>query len=174
MAELSNRNKIIIAIAASVAGVMMLGGAMVAAAAALWHHRWEHEWGLWEECCSECDAYSSASRAPATSEEDEFDRYCSEVMDDLAGALGLSAPELEGELAGGKKIMDIANGKGVSLEVMVDSVTSSTGRILEREVAQGDLSPETAEAIEGEVADYATWFLQNSNMLLLRERAWRH
>ena len=174
MADMSKRNKIIIAVAASVAGVIRLGGATVAAAAALWHHHWEREWGRWEERCDECDAYSGASHAPAADEEEEFDRYRNEVLDDLAGTLGLSTTGLEGELARGMKLMDIANGKGVSLEVMVDSVTSTAHRILEREVEEGDLSPETAEAIEKEVADYASWYLQNGNMWLLQEHARRH
>jgi hypothetical protein len=171
MAEISTRNKVIIAVTATVAGMILLGGAAAAAAAVVLHHRWDREWSCWEEWCGECEAHGDAL---AERNESEFDLYCREVMGDLADTLDLSAAELERELAGGTKIMDIAGGKGISLETMVDSVAGTAGRILEREVEQGDLDAGTAQAIEDEVVDYATWFLQNDNLLLLREYSRRH
>ena len=86
----------------------------------------------------------------------------------------MSAGELQGELAGGRKLMDIASERGVSLDMMVGSVVRVTEEILDQEVAEGDLNPEMAEDIMVEVADYTAWSLEHGGVWLQREHAFRH
>jgi hypothetical protein len=181
---ISKGGKIAIIVASSVVGVMMIGGACAAlAVGAVYHLREEHgrAWGKWTSGGDECDRYKGRDGFTGVSGgvspqpyRNELGQYCEEALGDLAGTLGLSAADLKGELAGGRNIMDIAGEKGVSLDRMVESVTRVAGEIIDREVAQGDLSPALASAIKDDVASDAPWILEHGAAWLQLEYTRQH
>ncbi len=137
-------------VAASITGVILMGGAAAAmAAGAVCHHR------------DQCRGVES-------------DHYFEDVVSDLAATLKMSGAELESRLADGGNIMDIAAGNGVTLDDMVDSMVKVTEETLESEVREGDLSPEAAERIEEDIAEFFAWNLERGGGWLRREHAWKH
>jgi len=180
MAEMSRGKKTVIIVAASVVGVILIGSASAAlAVGAVFHLKDERGFmrgksGYGDEGCEGRGGCDENSGATPASTGRESDGYFDEVVDGLAFTLGLSAAELEDELAGGKKIMDIAGERGVSLDALVDSVNRVAGEIIDQELADGDLSLEMADYIKAEVADYAAWSLEHGGAWLQREHAWRH
>jgi hypothetical protein len=181
---ISKGGKIAIIVASSVVGVMMIGGACAAlAVGAVYHLREEHgkSKGRWSPGGDERDRYKGCDGLTGATggvspqpHRHELDQYCEEALGGIAGTLGLSAADLKGELAGGRNIMDIAGEKGVSLDRMAESVTRVAGEIIDREVAQGDLSPALASAIKDDVAEDAPWILEHGAVWLQLEYTRQH
>lgn len=181
--DMSKGKKIAIIVAATVAGVIMIGGACAAlAVGAVFHHRQERGQargtrtfgGNESDRCGRCDGRTGTTGDGYKRPQREIDQYFEEALGGLAGTLGMSPAELESELANGRNIMDIAGEKGVSLDRMVESVTRVAGEIIDREVAQGDLSPAQASTIKENVASDAPWILEHGAVWLQLELARQH
>ena len=183
MAEMSKGKKTVIIVASAVVGVMVIGGACAALAVGVVFHHWEERGragGKWSFGGDEndrsrgCDGRTGATGDGYKQPQREIDQYFEEALSGLAGTLGISPAELESELANGRNIMDIAGEKGVSLDRMVESVTRVAGEIIDREVAQGDLSPAQASTIKENVASDAPWILEHGAVWLQLELARQH
>lgn len=188
MTEMSKGKKTAIIVAFAVVGVMMIGGACAALAVGAVFHHWEErgrfggKWSFGDDendrsrGCNGCTGATGDSSQRYRQEPGQYesDRYYEEALGGLAGTLGMSPADLESQLAGGRNIMDIAGEKGVSLERMVESVTRVAGDIIDREVAQGDLSPAQASTIKENVASDAPWILEHGAAWLQLELARQH
>ena len=153
------------------AGLVLAGGAMAALVAGSVLHGGRAKNGCEGRRQDWCRGESGAL---APGRRTEPGRYFDDVLNGLAGTLGMPAVELEGRLTDGGDIMEIAAGMDVTLDDMVDSMVMVTERALESEVEEGCLSPEMAERIETDIAEFFAWNLERGGMWPGREHARRH
>lgn len=76
-----------------------------------------------------------------------------EIKETVAEELGLSVEEMEEELTGGKTVKELAGERGVSVDRLVEAANSRVAEIVDRGVADGEISEEMAERIESRLAE---------------------
>ena len=82
-------------------------------------------------------------------------------MDVAAQALGMTADELHTALKGGQKLAQVAESKGVNVQVVVDALVASATNHINEEVASGELTQAEADEKLANVTERVTERVNN-------------
>ncbi len=89
-----------------------------------------------------------------------------ELVEFIAGQLGISVDQLRDELRGGKSVADLAEEKGRSPEELVDSLAAKIEELADKLAAEDEIPPYLAEAVKDHSEALASFWVHRGFRLL--------